>query len=311
MNKNRAGILMLILVIVNVGGAFVLAKVLPFLGNEMVVSLIAPEAFLIIPAIGMLVCYEHGEGYSVQKLLHLKRMGFIAALFVVVITAEFAPITVALNLLSQFVVRNEAVGLMKEIVKLPDWMLIFLVGIFAPVCEEFVFRGVIYGSLRRTMNIRGAMLLQAFLFGLLHGNLNQFLYAFVLGMLMAVLVEATGSIESSVLMHIIVNSVNAMMMVMAKQILSTDEFTSAMNTSAESAVIARKLPALMLIVIVNLIICFFLCRALAKKCGTWERLCDIFTSKEKPKESLWSVPMVIAVIAMTALIIADTIIQLS
>lgn len=309
MNKDRAGILMLILVIVNLGGAFALAKVLPFLGNEMVAMLIAPEAFLIVPAIGMLVCYEHSAN-SVAKLLHLKSIGLLSAFFIAIITMEFAPVTIALNLLSQFIVTNEATEMMREMVDMPDWMLLLLIGIFAPICEEFVFRGVIYGALRKTMNIRGAIVMQALLFGLMHGNLNQFLYAFVLGILMAILVEATESIAASMLMHIFVNSGNVLMIIMAKQVLNTDDFTSAMGVSMDAARISAVLPKMAIIVVVNLAICYVLIKALAKRNGTWEKLCYIMSSKEKTKESLWSVPMAIAVSAMLVLMLADTIAQI-
>ena len=43
-------------------------------------------------------------------------------------------------------------------------------------------------------------------FGLFHLNINQFCYAFVIGVVFAFLVEATGSIWSSVLAHFAINT---------------------------------------------------------------------------------------------------------
>ena len=42
-------------------------------------------------------------------------------------------------------------------------------------------------------------------FGMMHGNLNQFFYATVLGIFMAFLVKITNSIYSSILLHFIFN----------------------------------------------------------------------------------------------------------
>lgn len=50
-----------------------------------------------------------------------------------------------------------------------------------------------------------AMLLSAMLFALMHMNFNQAAYAFVIGMIAVLLVEATGSLWSSVLLHVTIN----------------------------------------------------------------------------------------------------------
>ena len=56
------------------------------------------------------------------------------------------------------------------------------------------------------------VLLSSLLFGLMHMNFNQAPYAFALGVAMAVLVEATGSLWSSVLMHVIFNAQSVLLM---------------------------------------------------------------------------------------------------
>lgn len=56
-----------------------------------------------------------------------------------------------------------------------------------------------------------AVVLSAFLFGCMHMNLNQFMYAFALGAYLALLVEATGSIFSSMLAHFTLNATSTVM----------------------------------------------------------------------------------------------------
>lgn len=76
-----------------------------------------------------------------------------------------------------------------------------------PFAEELLFRGVVYKRLRMLFGITPGIVLSAILFGILHVNLVQFLYAAILGMLLAFLVEKTGKLSSAVLGHIAANVV--------------------------------------------------------------------------------------------------------
>ncbi|MCR5153604.1 MAG: CPBP family intramembrane metalloprotease, partial [Lachnospiraceae bacterium] len=53
-----------------------------------------------------------------------------------------------------------------------------------------------------------AIIFSGLLFGLMHGNLNQFTYTVVLGMILCLINEATGSMLSSMLFHFILNASN-------------------------------------------------------------------------------------------------------
>ena len=56
--------------------------------------------------------------------------------------------------------------------------------IIGPLCEELVFRGLLAGRLARYGQKPGAFI-SALLFGLYHANLEQFFYAFALGLLLS------------------------------------------------------------------------------------------------------------------------------
>lgn len=79
-------------------------------------------------------------------------------------------------------------------------------GLITPLCEELMFRGVIYRRLRMgQMPYKRAMILSALMFGLYHGNLVQFIYAFILGILFVYLYEKYHSLAAPVLAHVFVN----------------------------------------------------------------------------------------------------------
>lgn len=76
--------------------------------------------------------------------------------------------------------------------------------VIAPVSEEFLFRKLLLDRLR-PYGDRFAILASALCFGLFHGNLNQFFYAFAVGAILAYEVLRTGCLWQSILIHALVN----------------------------------------------------------------------------------------------------------
>ncbi|NLZ51864.1 MAG: CPBP family intramembrane metalloprotease [Thermoanaerobacteraceae bacterium] len=85
-------------------------------------------------------------------------------------------------------------------------LLLLSTGILAPVLEEIVFRGFIFNELKKNFSVTKAIFIQAFLFGLVHLNLIQGSYAFLLGLFFAYVYLWTGSIWATVILHISINS---------------------------------------------------------------------------------------------------------
>ena len=69
------------------------------------------------------------------------------------------------------------------------------------------------------------------MFGLAHGNLNQFMYAFAVGIFLAYLVEASGSVYASMLAHSLINGTTVLLMYLERHL--PENITSAM-VEAES-----------------------------------------------------------------------------
>ncbi len=80
--------------------------------------------------------------------------------------------------------------------------------ILTPILEEMAYRGVIYARLRRDMGMLPAVLLSALLFGIMHFNIVQFIYAFVLGVMLALFMEKCGHFFAAVLGHVTVNLIS-------------------------------------------------------------------------------------------------------
>lgn len=85
----------------------------------------------------------------------------------------------------------------------PATALILMV-LCAPVIEELLFRKLL---IDRTVKYGEgtAILLSGLLFGLFHGNLNQFAYAFSLGIFWGFIYVKTGKLIYSIVLHMIIN----------------------------------------------------------------------------------------------------------
>lgn len=82
---------------------------------------------------------------------------------------------------------------------------LFCYGLITPISEELVFRGVVYGYLRRMINLKTAMIFSALIFGMYHGNLVQGIYGTLMGCLMVYAYEYFGNIKAAMAVHIIAN----------------------------------------------------------------------------------------------------------
>ncbi len=104
------------------------------------------------------------------------------------------------------------------------WVLgltVVLACVVGPIAEEFFFRGVLYSALRRRTSRVVAMLISGVLFSLIHTNPVGFLPIMVLGCLLANLYERTGSLASSIFVHILHNTfLMSMALVMRRLLLS-------------------------------------------------------------------------------------------
>lgn len=86
--------------------------------------------------------------------------------------------------------------------------LILLAVVAAPLCEEFIFRGLIFGGLRRSLGLMPSMLMSAALFAIVHPPVSM-LPVFVLGLCTAFAYERSKALLAPVLVHAIYNGVLA------------------------------------------------------------------------------------------------------
>jgi len=91
------------------------------------------------------------------------------------------------------------------------YFIVFLTSVcMAPILEELLFRGLIYKRLRNTCNSFVASIISSLAFGISHGNLVQFLYAFLAGMLLAYVYEKYKNLWAPILFHLCANTISVL-----------------------------------------------------------------------------------------------------
>lgn len=171
--------------------------------------LISILAYLIFLVIGVF-WYKRmraGGNYPVlnqQKNLNLPALLKLAVLGVFV---QFA-ISFLLNLV--YIVRPDVMQNYTEVMESlgsgnPSLFSVFYVVITAPIVEEMLMRGLCLVILRKEFPFWAANIIQAFYFGVIHLNLVQGIYAFLLGMVLGVVVKRYGTLKASMYLHFVIN----------------------------------------------------------------------------------------------------------
>lgn len=84
-------------------------------------------------------------------------------------------------------------------------VMFFFVAVAAPVFEELIFRKLLLHPLRKHGDWF-AIIMTALMFGFYHGNFDQMPYAFVVGILFALLAVNTNSVIPSMILHLLNNA---------------------------------------------------------------------------------------------------------
>ncbi|PKM72444.1 MAG: hypothetical protein CVU91_08600 [Firmicutes bacterium HGW-Firmicutes-16] len=99
----------------------------------------------------------------------------------------------------------------------------------APILEEYIFRKMLIDRIR-VYGEGTAILVSGLMFGLFHGNLSQFFYAFGLGCLFAYIYLRTGKVRYTIILHAIINGFGVLM----AQLVAKSANTGALNMNEEN-----------------------------------------------------------------------------
>lgn len=166
---------------------------------------------------------SYGGVYLVRKSYKLPKLSEMAGLTrrinwkdlgqaIVHVTLYFCVLIVAMMalqmLLPELANEDQDVGFAKSGNDLWQLCLIFFsLVVAAPIAEELVMRGMLFGQLRSKLSFWPATILVSLLFALAHGQVNVGIDVFVLSMFLCYVREKTGAVYAPIMMHSIKNLV--------------------------------------------------------------------------------------------------------
>lgn len=311
MNSKGVGISFLLLVALQLFAGFGIAlfyAVVPGAGEiSITANLITAQILNMMPV--LLVILAGRKKYRSEKIisdvLGFRRIKISTALMTILYTVLVMPLSTLANVISMIFVDNTVESIAGDVLDVPFIIMFFLMAVLAPFGEELVFRGALFRGLRRSGNIFGAVMLSALLFALMHLNFNQAAYALLLGIMMALAAEATGSTTTSFIMHLFFNGQSVCIMYLSDR-LSMDILEEELETAFTAQEMTFVIAVYLLLSVVCTAIAFCVLTWMAANEGKQNFLRMVWVSRKIKREKLWSICLIIGiVIALIYMIVAE------
>ena len=265
-------------------------------------SYLISQAIVLLPALVYVAVHK----INIIACMPYRKLRISDGLLSLLIGYTLIPLMLFINSVSGLFSTNYVQGSVQELVAYPFWLQLLIIAVLPACVEEFVFRGLIYHSYRKN-GILGAAVLSGLVFGLMHLNINQLSYAAVMGIIFALLVEATGSMYSSMLAHFAANSYSVILMQLVSMTSGGSELLEQSAQAAESSmnsvpVIIAQLVMLGLVAAGFLGIAYLLFKKIAVRNGRWEYLKEQLHKGFKPQngERFITPPLIATVAAALA-----------
>lgn len=91
-------------------------------------------------------------------------------------------------------------------------------GIIGPILEELIFRGIVYSNLKKYTTITKATIISGLIFGLFHGNIIQFIYAFLFNIILTKAYDKDNNILTPIIIHVSANSFVTLLIYIIKKL---------------------------------------------------------------------------------------------
>lgn len=258
-----------------------------------IANFIVSSGIILTPA--LLFLAASGEDW--REMIGFHKIKWSTAGMIVLFTFLSMPLTTLINAFTMLFVDNAVMELSGEVLELPFLAAFFFMAVSAPVCEEIVFRGVVYRGYRRSGTLLQAAILSALVFAIGHMNFNQAAYAFVIGILLVLLVEATGSIWASIIYHVVFNGYSVCVMYLSDawfpEALEMEQMMEDHQAYIESMLYSMAASVIFATAASAVAVCVFIW--IAKNENRLTRIKQIWGTRHDKREKMITIPLLLAV----------------
>ncbi len=154
---------------------------------------------------------------SKDKSTLIGRLSVKEVILLIIFSLCLLPLLNSINIASLFFTQNHIGRVLESINDTPFLTMLAFTALMPAILEELMTRAVIINNYKRQKVIT-TMLVSGLFFGMIHMNINQFLYAFIMGMVMVYAVLITESIFASMIIHFTINAFAVLMLQVQKNI---------------------------------------------------------------------------------------------
>lgn len=191
----------------------------------------------IIPAVIYIIVTKS----NIREVLSLKKPKTKDVFRAILIAILAQPVMVFFSYLSSLFFTNDVSLFMESTRSYSVWLMLLVVAVTPAISEEITIRGVVLSGYKYK-NKHIAAIMTGFMFGVFHLNAQQFLYAFVLGTILAYMVRATGSIVVAMITHFTINGSQLLLQRATSSGVSVEELQSQMEALQNMSVINKLVP---------------------------------------------------------------------
>lgn len=306
MNSKKVNWLFLTTILIHIGfvaGILLYNINIGPLSISIIPNLLLSQGMILIPALLFAVCSKG----KLNEILGFHKIKISSVLMIILFTELMLPVTSVINAISMLFVENTVLQMSSSVLSMSMPVMLLLMGVLGPLSEEIVFRGVVLNGYKKSGNTIRAILFSALLFGLMHMNFNQAAYAIFLGIVMAVLVEATGSLWGSAVFHMTVNLQNVLLMYISND-MYTDEYiqeAQALTQSTDSMLATIGMYSVIAVVMTPIALCVLAWVAKNEKRDM--HLKQIWAGRKENRGKMVTLPLLVAIVLAMAYMILDVI----
>lgn len=206
-------------------------------------------------AIVQLFCFVpplliYGLVVKPKSLLSFKAIGFINVMLVIFMCFAIQPAMLVLSAISMIFFENPVSDMLSSLSSAPLSVTLFIMAAMPALLEEITMRGVVLRNYEG-LPIKKAAIANGVLFGILHLNPQQFLYAMMLGVIFSYFAHYTESLWAPILGHFTINSTQIIMGTASAQ--TAEAMPNEYQAMLESQTAGELISAGIFLVVLNLV----------------------------------------------------------
>lgn len=262
---------------------------LPWL-RSVAISAVVGELGMVLPA----AVYLGYKKVNWRKQLRFHRIKISTVLLLIVFAYAIMPLMNFLSAVTMLFSKNLIANTINQVTENhSSFISLIVIALIPCLLEEFLYRGVVYKTYAEHNRIFG-IILSGLLFGLVHMNVNQFVYAFAMGIIFALLIEATDSLLSSMIVHFMINGTTVVLQYIAQGMEGTVNEAETMVSYSDTTVLLMAATFWGFIAIITTIIAILIYYMIARNEGRLQNIKEMWGMGKGTK--LVTIPLTMAML---------------